>query len=73
MDDTLGTAFAPELELDSTAVIVLDRSQSRDMLVILADTPQTLTGAVTRLFSGEFRRDLVSDFVAISKFEGMGQ
>ena len=73
VDDTLGTAFAPELELDSTAVIVLDRSQSRDMLVILADTPQTLTGAVTRLFSGEFRRDLVSDFVAISKFEGMGQ
>ena len=73
VDDTLGTAFAPELELDSTAVIVLDRSQSRDMLAILADTPQTLNGAVTRLFSGEFRRDLVSDFVAISKFEGMGQ
>ena len=73
VDDTLGTAFAPELELDSTAVIVLDRSQSRDMLVILADTPQTLTGAVTRLFSGEFRRDLVSDFVAIRMFEGMGQ
>ena len=73
VDDTLGTAFAPELGLDSTAVIVLDQSQSRDMLVILADTPQTLTGAVTRLFSGEFRRDLVSDFVAISMFEGMGQ
>ena len=73
VDDTLGTAFAPELELDSTAVIVLDRSQSRDMLVILADTPQTLNGAVTRLFSGEFRRDLVSDFVAIRMFEGMGQ
>ena len=73
VDDTLGTAFAPELGLDSTAVIVLDRSQSRDMLVILADTPQTLTGAVTRLFSGEFRRDLVSDFVAIRMFEGMGQ
>ena len=73
VDDTLGTAFAPELGLDSTAVIVLDQSQSRDMLIILADTPQTLTGVVTRLFSGEFRRDLVSDFVAIRKFEGMGQ
>ncbi len=73
VDDTLGTAFAPELGLDSTAVIVLDRSQSRDMLIILADTPQTLNGAVTRLFSGEFRRDLVSDFVAIRMFEGMGQ
>ena len=73
VDDTLGTTFAPELELQGTAVMVLDQSQDRDMLVVLADTPQTLAGAVASLFSGEFRGDLASDFVAIRKFEGMGQ
>ena len=73
VDDTLGTAFAPELELAGTAIMVLDQSQGRDMLVILADTPQTLASAVGRLISGDFRSDLVGDFVAVRKFEGMGQ
>ena len=73
VDDTLGTAFAPELGLAGTAVLVLDQSQGRDMLVVLADTPETLAGAVARLISGKFRGDLVSDFVAVRKFEGMGQ
>ena len=73
VDDTLGTAFAPELELAGTAITVLAQGQGRDMLIILADTPQTLDGAVGRLISGEFRGDLVSDFVAVRKFEVMGQ
>ena len=41
VDDTLGTPFAPELDLTGTAVIVLDRSQSRYALTVLADTPET--------------------------------
>ena len=73
VDDTLGTAFAPELELQNTAVTLLDQGRGRDMLIILADSPETLAGAVGRLISGEFRADLVSDFMAIRKFEGMGQ
>ncbi len=72
VDDTLGTAFAPELPLESTVVMLLDQSQDRDMLIILGDSPETLTGAVARLISGEFRGDLVSDFVAVRKFEVMG-
>ena len=73
VDDTLGTAFAPELELENTAITLLGQDQGRDMLIILADTPETLAGATARLFSGEFRADLVSDFVAVRKFEVTAQ
>ncbi len=67
VDDTLGTLFAPELDLTGTAIIVLDRSQSRYALTVLADTPETLSNAVISLFSGEFRGNLVSDFVGVRK------
>ena len=73
VDDTLGTAFAPELQLEGTAITVLDQSRGRDMLIILADTPQTLAGAVGRLISGEFRGDLVGEFLALHKFQVMAQ
>ena len=73
VDDTLGTAFAAELELTDTALMVLEQGQDRDMLVILADTPATLNNAVGRLLSGQFRGDLVSDYVAVRKFEEMGK
>ena len=67
VDDTLGTPFAPDLDLEGTSVIVLDQNQDRYVLVILADTPETLTDAVTSLIVGEYRGDLVSDFVGVSK------
>ena len=73
VDDTLGTSFAPELELQNTAVTVLEQGEGRNILIILSDTPATLAGAAARLISGEFRADLVSDFVAIRKFEEMVQ
>ena len=71
VDDSLGTAFAPELELKNTAVTLLDQAQERDMLIILADTEEILADATARLISGGFRADLVSDYVAIRKFEEM--
>ena len=71
VDDTLGTSFAPELGLENTAVTLLEQGEGRDILIILSDTPETLAGATARLISGEFRADLVSDFVAIRKFEEM--
>ena len=67
VDDTLGTLFAPDLDLEGTSVTVLDQNQDRYVLVILADTPETLTDAVTSLIVGEYRGDLVSDFVGVSK------
>ena len=67
VDDTLGTPFAPELGLEGTAVTVLDQNQDRQVLVVLADTPGTLTSAVSRLLGGAFRSDLVSDSIGVLK------
>ena len=67
VDDTLGAPFAPDLDLEGTAITVLDRNQDRYVLVVLADNPETLTGAVSRLIAGEFREDLVSDFLGVRK------
>ncbi len=67
VDDTLGTPFVHDMDLEGTSVIVLDQNQDRYVLVILADTPETLTDAVTGLIVGEYRGDLVSDFVGVSK------
>ena len=71
VDDTLGIPFVPNLDLEGTSVIVLDRNQDRHVLVILADTPETLSNAVANLIVGEYRGDLVSDFVGVSKVSDM--
>ena len=73
VDDTLGTPFVSELALESTAVYLLDQGQDRDLLVILADTPKTLASAVGRMLSGEYRGNLLSDFVGVYKFVGADQ
>ncbi len=65
--DTLETSFAPDLELEGTAIIVLDRGQDRHVLVVLANTPTTLTTTVTSLIYGEFRDDLVNDVVGVHR------
>lgn len=73
VDDSLGTPFLSDLDLDGTAVVVLDQSQGRDMLVVLADTPATLSVAIGRLLSGEYRGDLLNDFVGVHKLQAAGQ
>ena len=65
--DTLGTPFTPDLDPDGTFVIVLDRNQDRHVLVVLADSPGTLVGAIDRLLVGEFRSDLVTDYVGVGR------
>ena len=65
--DTLGTPFAPELELAGTSITVLDRSGERDVLMILADGPESLYGAVNGLLLGHFRAELVSDSVGMRR------
>ena len=73
VDDNLGTDFAGELALENTTITILDQAQGRDMLLVMADSPATLEEAVGRLISGEFRSDLVSDSIALRRFEEMGQ
>ena len=74
VDDALGTPFTQDLELTGNGIIVLDRGQDgRYVLIVLADTPETLAATVAALISGEYRGALVSDFVGIHKFVGVGE
>ncbi len=70
VDETIGTPFAPDTEQEGTAITVVNRNQDRYVLVLLADTPATLSDGVVRLLSGSFREDLVSDFVAVYRLPG---
>ena len=65
--DTLGTPFAQDLNPEGTSVIVLDQNQDRHVLMVLGDRPRTLASAVDRLFAGEFRSDLVTDYVGVGR------
>ena len=74
VDDTLGTPFTQDLGLAGNGIIVLDRGQDgRYVLIVLADTPETLAATVAALISGEYRSGLLSDFVGIHKFVGVGE
>ncbi|MCY4582571.1 MAG: hypothetical protein OXE50_07230 [Chloroflexi bacterium] len=46
---------------------MLDQNQDRHVLIVLADSPRTLAGAVDRLLDGEFRNDLVTDYVGVGR------
>lgn len=65
IDDSLSTPFAADLHREGTAIVLLHRDLDRHVLVVLADTPDGLAEAVDSLFSGEFRRDLISDSVGL--------
>ena len=67
IDDALSTPFAPSLDPAGTSVTVLDRNQDRHVLIVLAHNPEALYGAVANLLTGEFRGDLVTDFVGVSR------
>ena len=67
IDDSLGTPFGPELGLEGSSVLVLSQDGDRDMLVVLADTEETLESAVTSLVNSTYRTSLVSDYVGVRK------
>ena len=68
VDDSLSGPFGADLGLESAAVAVLDRSSDRHILILLADTPETLSKAVGSLFDGKYRQDLVNDFASVTSF-----
>ena len=70
VDDMVGMPFGLELDTAGTAVTVLDREGGRHVLILLADTPAVLDRAVTRLLSGGFRSDLVSEVTGVSTSAG---
>lgn len=68
VDDSLSGPFGADLGLESAAVAVLDQSSDRHILILLADTPETLSKAVGSLFDGKYRQDLVNDFASVTSF-----
>ena len=64
---TVLTSFAPEIEAEGTAVVILHRSAGRQVLVVLGDTPESLDQALDQLSSGDFRDGLLGDFVGVYK------
>ena len=64
---TILTPFAPEIEAEGTAVVILHRSAGRQVLVVLGDTPESLDHALDKLSSGDFRDGLLGDFVGVYK------
>ncbi|MDE2788214.1 MAG: hypothetical protein OXL37_16360, partial [Chloroflexota bacterium] len=70
VDDAVSMPFGLELDPDGTAVTVLDREGGRHVLILLGDTPAALDRAVTRLLSGGFRSDLVSEVTGVSVSAG---
>lgn len=61
ISDTLTTPFASGIPLEDLAVISLNSSGDRDVLVIMADSADSLESAIFRLQSGAFRNSLVND------------
>ena len=66
VDDTVGMPSGLELDRAGTTLTVLDREGGRHVLILLADTPTALKGAVSALLSGGFRSDLVSEVIGVS-------
>ncbi len=66
-DDVISLPFASELDREGTRIILLHRDGDRYVLVVLADTPAALSGAVGSLFNDTFRNDLVSNNLGLSK------
>ena len=63
--DSLATPFTSGISLENRAVMLLDRSGDRDVLVLLADTGSSLTSVINMLNSGSFRNGLVDDITGV--------
>ncbi|MCI0788142.1 MAG: hypothetical protein J4N88_01060, partial [Chloroflexi bacterium] len=62
---TLRTPFTPDLEPQGTAIISLQEQDGRHILIVLADTLDTLADATARLESGSFRDVIVSELLGV--------
>ena len=67
VSETVRTPFTPELPTHGTALILLDKTSQRRVLVILGDTSGALLDMVERLASGAFRSGLVDPLLGVYK------
>jgi hypothetical protein len=54
-----------ELPLNETSIILLSRTQDRNVLIVLSHSESALADVVSQLGSGNFRSGLVDDFVGV--------
>jgi hypothetical protein len=64
---TVRTPFAPDINVEGTAIVVLHQSAGRQVLVILGDTPDSLSRVLDQMSFGDFRDGLLGDFVGVYK------
>ena len=63
--ETIRTPFSPDLEPQGSALISLQSQDSRHILIVLADSLETLEDVADRLETGEFRDVIVSDSLGV--------
>ena len=67
VDGAIRTPFAPGIDAENTAIVILHQSAGRQVLVILGDTPDSVSGVLQEINSGDFRDGLLGDFVGVYK------
>ena len=65
ISDTLRTPFTPDIATSRTAIIMLDTTQERHVLIILGDSQSAVSDMVRRLRTGQFRSGLVGAFLSV--------
>ena len=65
IDEMISLPFAPEVSSEGAAFVLLHKDQDRYVLAVLGDTTAALAEAVESLFSGEFRGQLISDYLGL--------
>ena len=63
--DVIRTPFTPDIQREQTAIIMLNSSPDRQVLVLLGDSEEALRDIVVQLSRGSFRDGLVGDFVGV--------
>lgn len=67
--ETVSVPSIQDIPSDGTSLILLNQSQDRHVLIVLAKSEEDLSSAMERLTSGDFRSGLVDDFVGVYKTE----
>jgi len=65
VSETIRTPFTPELQPGGSALISLQSEDSRHILIVLADSLETMGEVAARLESGSFRDVIVSDSLGV--------
>ena len=68
--DAIRTPFTPDIPADGTAIILLHKEQDRRVLVVLGEEKAILEEMVSRLGSGAFSEELVSDTLGVYQVFG---